>query len=294
VNHNQRDFPNPYAIRSSLDLQLQLSRNLSLTFGYLGVHSLKNSLEYEANVIPIGLNAQGKTLYTNKSFNYFFYDLNVPVNNAIYHGGTLTVEKRFSNNFAFTGNYTYSKVIDSVFAGTVSFADFPEDPLDFRLSRAVSNQHIGHRFVFSGLAEGPSDSFLRKFKLSTIVTLQSPRYFSLYVGQDVNGDGNTSTDRVDALGRNTYKGDRYAAIDLRLSREFNFTEGVKGEFLAEAFNLFNRPNVTLVNTVYGSPTFIGPAPTHYKDGAPGALPSFGSPSATAAARQIQLGFRVIW
>jgi hypothetical protein len=206
----------------------------------------------------------------------------------------VTLDKRFSKNFAFTGNYTYSRAIDSVFAGTVSFADFPEDPLDFRLSRAVSNQHIAHRFVFSGLAEGPRESFLRKIKLSTIVTLQSPRHFSLYVGQDVNGDGNTATDRVDALGRNTYKGDRYAAVDLRLSREFSFSEAVKGEVLAEAFNLFNRANVTLVNTVYGSPSFIGPIPRHYKDGAPGALPSFGSPSATAAARQIQFGFRVTW
>jgi hypothetical protein len=37
-------------------------------------------------------------------------------------------------------------------------------------------------------------------------------------------------------------------VDYRLSREYNVTEKARVEFLAEAFNLFNHPNISSVTT----------------------------------------------
>ena len=57
--------------------------------------------------------------------------------------------------------------------------------------------------------------------------------------------------RVPFITRNVFRAPSQATVGFRLSRKFRFTESVNLEFLAEAFNLFNRVNVTSVNdTVY--------------------------------------------
>jgi hypothetical protein len=62
---------------------------------------------------------------------------------------------------------------------------------------------------------------------------------------------------------------------------------------AEIFNLFNRPNVEAIDTVYGSPTFLGPVPQRFGDGVGSpANPTFGTPSYVAPARQVQLSARL--
>jgi hypothetical protein len=44
--------------------------------------------------------------------------------------------------------------------------------------------------------------------------------------------------------RNGFRFPKTANVDLRVSRRFKFTESMNLEVLAEAFNLFNRVNVT--------------------------------------------------
>jgi hypothetical protein len=294
LSANVRDWPNPYSIKWGLEQQLEVNKDLSVTFGYLGVHSMGQELKVPYNVRPVGTTVNGRTQYGFINPNYFLFLAEIPGSDAIYHGGTLAIEKRFSHNFALNANYTYSKSID-ISAGTGSLSDACIDALNCRMTnRALSNEHIGQRLVVSFLAQAPKDSFLRHFKLGAIATLQTPRYYTVYAGSDVNRDGNSGSDPVGQLGRNTYKGDNYQSIDLRVSREIFFTERVKGEIIAEAFNLFNRVNVTVLNTVYGAPNFIGPIPRQYKDGTPSPLRTFGSPSDVAPPRQIQLGFRLIW
>jgi len=82
-------------------------------------------------------------------------------------------------------------------------------------------------------------------------------------GGGVNGSGGSN--RFAGLPRNAFKQPNIWYIDLRLSRRFKITEGTKLEILGEAFNLFNRTQVTGVNsTLYTqsgstftfSPTFL--------------------------------------
>jgi hypothetical protein len=56
------------------------------------------------------------------------------------------------------------------------------------LERANSNQDVRHRVVADFSPEAPERSPLRNFELTGIVTLQSARPFTLFVGYDANGD----------------------------------------------------------------------------------------------------------
>ncbi len=68
-------------------------------------------------------------------------------------------------------------------------------------------------------------------------------------GGGANGSGGAN--RFAGLPRNYFKQPNIWYVDLRISRRFKITEGTKLEILGEAFNLFNRTQVTGVNsTVY--------------------------------------------
>src|SRR4030095_8835907 len=129
----------------------------------------------------------------------------------------------------------------------------------------IPTQDVRHRFVANFTATGPEDGFLRNFELSSVVTLQTGRPFTIFVGGDANGDTNPVTDRVGLVARNTYIGDPLRAWDLRVSRIFPISERVKLNLIFYAFNLLNRPNVDEVFSIYGSPIFCGAVPKGYKD-----------------------------
>jgi hypothetical protein len=54
--------------------------------------------------------------------------------------------------------------------------------------------------------------------------------------------------RVPFRGRNVFTGPGGATVDSRLAREFRIKERMRVQFIAEAFNLFNRNNVTSITT----------------------------------------------
>jgi hypothetical protein len=53
-------------------------------------------------------------------------------------------------------------------------------------------------------------------------------------------------------GRGILSGPSFANIDLSLVREFHFRERFRFQFRAEAFNLFNHPNLGLPNNAIGN------------------------------------------
>jgi hypothetical protein len=76
------------------------------------------------------------------------------------------------------------------------------------------------------------------------------------VGADVNGDGNSSTDRpfIDGViaWRNSFVGPDYRVIDVRLSKRIRTGGRTSLLVLAEAFNLLNRVNYGGVNMTWGT------------------------------------------
>jgi hypothetical protein len=133
----------------------------------------------------------------------------------------------------------------------------------------------------------------RNLEFSMLNTLQSPQYYSILAGSDVNGDGFPFNDRVGSVGRNSYIGASYYDTDIRLQRLFSLTERIKANVSVEALNLLNRVNVQDVDQVYGAGEFGGPIPKRYGDGVTStANPTFGSPTFAGPARQIQLSLKL--
>jgi hypothetical protein len=174
----------------------------------------------------------------------------------VYHGGTLQLNKTAGQYFTINASYTLSHTLDD---GTfATFISVPEDVFRRNLERATSNQDAGHRFVSNFSLTGPSTGPLRNFLLSNIVTLQSPRPFTLFVGFDSNNDLIPAADRVGNLSRNTYRGDSLKTWDIRVARTFHFSqEGMRLELAADAFNFLNHPNVDEVVGVYGTYNLCG-------------------------------------
>ena len=228
-----------------------------------------------------------------QSMSYGLLDYNNGVANAAYHGGTLTFIERLKW-FNMTANYTYSHTIDN--GNFTTFINLPPNQFDYKSERGNSNQDARHRFVTNFTALGPEDTFLRHFTLSSIVTLQSGRPFTIYYGSNTLNDvAGGATDRVGGapvdhsgdcattatcatmIPRNTYIGDPLYTWDFHLARYFQLTEKLRLEASVDAFNLLNRSNVDEVTSVYGSPVFCGSGnamiPRHYRDAVSRAIQS---------------------
>jgi hypothetical protein len=287
-----KDTPNPYAEQANLQLEHELPGQMRVSLGWLWVHGLKMTTLTQLNVVRVGTLPSGKPQYAPRDQRFGIYFMRFPGSTSVYHGGTVSLSKRFGYGFSFDAHYTWSKTIDLL--SSLSFLDAPEDPMNLRLERGLSNQHVGHRFVLSLLARAPDRGVFRHFKLGLLTTLESPRYRTIFVGFDANGDLQTGPDRVGTLGRNTYKGDSFKSVDLRLSREVFLSERISLEVIAEAFNLLNTVNVTAVDTIYLAPDLVGPLPRRFGDGVKGPNPNFGNPLDAANPRQVQLAVKVRW
>src|SRR5579859_7602066 len=232
-----RNLRSPYSEQTSLEVDREIVKGLTVSAGYLFVagHHL---------VRPIDLNVGppiGQETGTNKLlYNFAIRDPNIPAppggspgtngifyftdssGNSVYHGMTLQFIEKAGKYFQLNANYTWSHTLDD---GTfVTFVSTPQSNAQRNLERANSNQDARHRFVANFTADAPQKTFLRNFQLSSIVTLQSARPFTLFVGFDANNDGNPVTDRVGNSPRNSYRGDNLETVDLRLSRAVHIGE----------------------------------------------------------------------
>jgi outer membrane receptor protein involved in Fe transport len=341
----------PYAEQASFEVDREIGKGLTVDLAYLMVQAHRLVLGNGLNVpCPQGtskpdnpaiaqgwLNPDGsisdcsgtpkllagKPVFTDglEFPNGGFLDYNYNVVNAIYHGLTFQAIERMGRFFTLNASYTYSHIIDN--GNFTTFINLPQNQFDNRSERANSNQDVRHRFVANFTAQSPSHgmALLRNWGFSSIITIQSGRPFTMFVGGDSNGDTNPVTDRVGLTGRNSYIGDPQRSWDLRISRAFNLTERLKMDLMFDAFNAFNRQNVDEVFSVYGSPVLCGvgggeTAPRHYKDSAsvaiqqgqatctdpgnpdgavvpaqyfvpPGPNPNFGTPRTMLNPRQLQ-------
>ena len=283
----------PYAEQVSAEIDRQIGNSFTVDIGYLFVGAHRLVLGNGLNVpCPQGtskpdpnangwLNANGtisncsgtpkllagKPVFTDslEFSNGGFLDYNDSVVNANYHGLTLQAIERLGKFFSLNANYTWSHIIDN--GNFTTFINLPQNQFDNKSERANSNQDVRHRFIANFTASTPNHGIAKNFELSSVITIQSGRPFTMFVGGDANGDTNPVTDRVGLSGRNSYLGQPLRSWDLRISRYFQVTERMRIDFMFDAFNLLNRQNIDEVFSVYGSPIFCGPVPQHFGDAA---------------------------
>src|SRR5499427_5642102 len=263
----------PYSEQGSLEISHELGGGVAITVGYIYVHALKlaahtgllNGVQTGTlinGVVQPGVVPGGKPVFNRALGGRVFPELGDfyvtdDIGFSIHHGGTLQLEKRFSRGFSFHGSYTFSKTVNNA-ESVANLADLPEGP-SIGTERAVSRQSVPHRFTLAFVSQIPEKvGFLGNFKFSSLLTAQSGRRFNIFAGSDANMDGNPLSDRPGSLGRNTLEGPGFASFDLRVAREIRFNERVSAEFSGDFFNLFNRANVTDLNTVYGATTLSAP------------------------------------
>ena len=122
---------------------------------------------------------------------------------------------------------------------------------------------------------------------------------------DLNGDPLvTSITRPLFIGRNIVRGPKIVQFDLRYTRTlFTLKERIRAQFLTEATNIFNHPNVTSLNTVVHVLTTGCPSaangftldPTQCGQLASGSLPgSFPPTSTVLQGRILDFGLGVRW
>jgi hypothetical protein len=195
-----------------------------------------------------------------------------------YQALVLQLNRRLSKGLQFQTNYTYSKATDTgQNSATFTFANGPLNPFDLSLESGRSNLDIPHRFVASavwtpGLPFGLENSKVGKaifggFTISPIVVAQSGVPYSANIsgfGPGAIAGGITGSGALGRIPlvyeRNAFRFPKLVNVDLRISRRFNFTETMNLELLAEAFNLFNRYQVTGVGTTQYSFSTAPPCP----------------------------------
>jgi len=317
-----KDHKAPYGIQTSLGLELQPTKDSMLDISFLrskGVHlgSFFNVNQPDPSGQATVHTSGGQTGTKNTYFAapgipgarsaapgfptlYAVYFEAASRWNSSWNGLLVNFNKRMSHHFSTGMSYTWSKGIDD--GPNPSFVLIPQDSANFKAERALSSDSVGQRFVLNATLAGPTKKniLVNNFQLSTIVTLESPNYFTKFAGFDANGDIFGNNDRVGIEPRNTFKGDTYQSVDMRISRTFKATERLHVEAMAEAFNLLNTVNVRFFNTVYGAADFCnfnsgaqGCSPTQrFLEGSPN--PNYGTPRALYNPRQIQFALRLTY
>ena len=229
---------------------------------------------------------------------------------SIYHGATLSLNRRVSRGTYLRLAYTYARAIDdgqdALVAGQPATVQNSYAP---SAERGLSSTDQRQRLVFAFSAEPRPfhrehpflGSLLNDWKLSSIVSAGSGRPLTASVQGDPNQDSNGLNDRLPGYRRNAFTGPDYFSTDARLTRQFRVRQRYQLDLTAEAFNVLNRANKRVAVTSSGftaqATTFVQGTVTSGSADYPGYYQqpvSFLKPNAAYAPRQIQMGVKFVY
>jgi hypothetical protein len=236
---------------------------------------------------------------------------------------------QLSHSIGFTANYTWSHALDFGENNTTgASANALLDPTNIRLEKGNSNQNVPNRLVMAAVINSPwhlhgAWGYLANdFEVAPAFSAQTGLPYSVGIsgssstltvtpGAPVqkivntgsfNGSGVPSaSNRVPIADRNAFQQPATYVVDLRLSKRLLFRERYGLEFLGEAFNLANHPNVSAVNTsayfvndvlqtgskTIGAGNTLTPYSTPYRQ-----VTGINNSNFALSVRQLQLGVRL--
>ena len=269
----------------NVTVERQVFANASITAGYVGSRGVNLPRTRNINLLPPVIltttNAQqlgftsttpqqlGRTVFGLARIDPRYdaiYQLEDSANST-YHGLTFALNKRLSDEWELLASYTLSRAIDDA----SDFDEQPANPYDLGAERAASRQDARQRFVLSALFDlpfgedeedtraakrGGSDmlyELLSHIEVAPILTVTSGRPVNALTGADEeHGLAYPLASRPLLFARNQLRTARVVNLDLRAVKYIPFGQLSRLDFVVEAFNLFNHPNVSLINPFFGS------------------------------------------
>jgi hypothetical protein len=207
------------------------------------------------------------------------YNTGFSVANAWYNSMAVTVRRPFRNGLEVLANYTWARATDTDQVqgafGTFYGGNAVLNPNNIRGENGLSDIDIRSRFVGSvvyqpqffhnnAIVRHVLDDFI--FSGTETASAGQPIVASMsgsvaggaegniYGGAMSSGSGLSTTGRPPQIGRNSLIGPGFNNLDLRVSRDIPIYEGIKLQFIAEAFNLLNRRIINTVNSGFSSYT----------------------------------------
>ncbi|MGH9943511.1 MAG: TonB-dependent receptor domain-containing protein [Pyrinomonadaceae bacterium] len=298
------DFANLYAFHTNAQVEQALTGDLSVTVGLIYSKGTRLPIYRNINPInPVGQLADGRPIFSStvnagtRLFPQFNNVLLVEsVGNSNYTAGTLQLNKRLSNGYQFSVNYTLSHAIDDAPEQNLVATQFTNlvlsDPTNRQRDRGNALADQRHTFVVSFVGRPKfqlENTFVRRLvndnQVGFIVTANSGEAFNIVSQRDLNNDGfgAGSSDRPLFVGRNTGRTPNQFNVDMRYSRFVTITERFNVEVFGEFLNLFNRNSIFQVNGVIA---------TDVNGNLSAPLPDFTRQNPVALdSRQFQLGFK---
>jgi hypothetical protein len=270
----------PYSQQTSFSMEHLVARDLTVSASYLFARGVKLPRTRNINLVmpgPVFGPGRADPRFDN------IYQLENSASST-YQGVSFSVNRRMSNELEFSASYTLSKTLDDA----SDFDEQPQNPFNLKSEQALSLQHQQQRLVFNALWELPigdeeagkaaQDNWITRIfghiEVAPIFTVESGRPVNPLTGVDSNrGGAYPLSSRPLGLGRNSLRSPMLVNMDFRVLKYFLFGKTARFDLVGEAFNLFNRANVTRIDPVYG----VGAVPQ----------PGFLQPLAAAGARQIQ-------
>ena len=304
------DFENAYVQSWNLNVQRELTRGLLMTAGYFGSKGthliLRRNLNQPVNgVRPYpALSASSPILPGTPLGNITQAESSgVSSYNALW----LTLNRRLAQGLQINGSYTWSKSLDynSLSSQGVVVQNSYELGRDF----GPSDFDARHRVVVSAIYELPFRGHwsIEGWQLATIIQSQSGSPVNIVTNNTiVTGVANTVRPNVTGpieiigdvdrwfdtsavtpaagfgtLGRNVVVGPTFNNTDFSIIKNTQIREGVRVQFRAEIFDLFNHANLGQPGNVVGTPAFGRIVNTRFPTGESG------------SSRQIQFALKVI-
>jgi outer membrane receptor protein involved in Fe transport len=189
--------------------------------------------------------------------------------NSEYNAFILQVNRRFTRGLQFQGSYTRSRSTDTgQVSQTFTANNIPFNVFDLSSESGRSNFDSPHKISISGVwMPKPFGDDNKTGRMLFNGWTLAPVFYAFSGspysgGLSVSGAGGAGgvnqsggTSRFPLLQRNSFRRPRIVNFDMRLSRRLKFSESTNLEFLVEGFNVFNRTQVTNVNSTLYSQSF---------------------------------------
>jgi hypothetical protein len=290
------NLQNGYSRQASLEVERSLGkgRTVSVSYQYLRGDNLLMSVNQNvATCAAAGTNNGCRPASTYRNNSQYS-----SVADSTYHGLHLSFVQRPSNWASLRLTYTLSKSMNDV--GEAFFSQ-PIDPTNIMRDWGRSDDDQRHRLVVNGTVNSPMtpavtawERISHGFQVSGMLQYYSALPFNITSGV-ANLQGSTSRPlangavapanfdvrAVDFIPRNAGIGNDFFTLNLRVSRAFPISSGVKVEGLVEAFNVTNRVNNLTRNSTFGP----GAYPTN-------PVPTFNQITAVGDPRIVQFGVRL--